>query len=48
MDTRFPPLFSQRQIDPRPMARAIPLPALPSLPYGEWLIAAVLLIALTH
>ena len=46
MDPRFPPLLSQRQCDARPVARTLPLP---SLPLGEWLIAAValaLLIAL--
>ncbi|MBK6466926.1 MAG: hypothetical protein IPL38_16510 [Rhodobacter sp.] len=44
MDTRFPPILSQHQIDPRPAARVL---VLPSLPWGEWLIAAAVLLALT-
>lgn len=46
MDTRFPTLLPQGQIDPRRSARSMALPMLPSLPYGEWLIAAALVLLL--
>jgi hypothetical protein len=50
MDHRFPALHSQHHLDPRParaLARALPAPMLPSLPWGEWLVALVALILLT-
>ncbi len=43
MDPRFPALNSQRQIKARPIARALQVPQMPSLPWGEWLIAAAIL-----
>ncbi|MEZ5798403.1 MAG: hypothetical protein R3D63_13535 [Paracoccaceae bacterium] len=43
MDARFPPLARQCQIDRR--ARAVSL-HMPSLPWGEWLVALTLLMAL--
>ncbi|MGB4827236.1 MAG: hypothetical protein WBP18_08160 [Paracoccaceae bacterium] len=46
MDTRFPPILTQCQIDARPLARVASLPVLPSLPWGEWLVAAAVLLAL--
>jgi hypothetical protein len=44
MDPRLPPILPQSQID-RCFA-ALDLPAAPSLPWGEWLIALVGLIFL--
>lgn len=48
MDPRFPPLKAQRQIDPRFAARskALALPDGLNLPWGEWLLATVLLLCL--
>jgi hypothetical protein len=50
MDHRFPALHSQHHIDPhaaRVVARTLPATALPSLPWGEWLVALVALVLLT-
>jgi hypothetical protein len=41
MDTRFPALKSQRQIDGQ--ARVLAVPAAPSLPYGEWIVGLAVL-----
>lgn len=48
MDPRFPPLKPQRQIDPRLAAhsKALAVPDASLLPWGELLLAAVLLLCL--
>ena len=46
MNHRFPPVTSQSQINAEARPRAIAAPAPVSLPWGEWLLAAVALLLL--
>ena len=46
MSRPFPPLRSQRQIDSTATAQTRSLPQLPSLPWSEWMLAAILLMVL--
>ncbi len=46
MDTRFPPLTPQSRLETRMAPRVLALPAAPSLPWGEWVVAAVAFLCL--